>query len=49
MAKYYNKKVSKTTPNFEVRDWVMVRADYIKTKYRSKKLGNKLRGKVKIK
>ena len=49
MAKYYNKKVSKITSNFKVRDWVMVRVDHIKTKHRSKKLYYKLRGKFKIK
>jgi len=49
MAKYYDKKVSKTTPNFKVGDWVMVRADYIKTKCRSKELDHKLRGKFKNK
>ena len=49
MAKYYDKKVSKTTPNFKVGDWVMVRADHIKTKRCSKKLDHKLRGKFKIK
>ena len=49
MAKYYDKKVLKTTPNFKVGDWVMVRADHIKTKCCSKKLDHKLRGKFKIK
>ena len=49
MAKYYDKKVSKTTPNFKVRDWAMVRADYMKTKCHSKKLDHKLRSKFKIK
>ena len=49
MAKYYNKKVLKTTLDFKVGDWVIVRADHIKTKHRSKKLDYKLRGKFKIK
>jgi len=49
IAKYYDKNVLKTTPDFKVRDWVIVGADYIKTKCRSKKLDYKLRGKFKIK
>jgi len=49
MAKSYDKSVSKTTPNFNVEDWVIVRADHIKTKHRSMKLDLKLGGKFKIK
>jgi len=49
IAKYYDKKVLKITLDFKVGDWVMVRADHIKTKCHSKKLDHKLRGKFKMK
>jgi len=49
MAKYYDRKVHPKAPDFKVGDWVMLRADHIKTQRKSKKLDYKMRGKFRIK
>ena len=48
IAKYYNQKVANKEPQFKVGTWVMINAKYIKRKKPSKKLDNKLRGKLEI-
>ena len=48
MAKYYDRHVATKEPQFKVGDWVMLRADNIKTKRQTKKLDHKLRDKFQI-